>query len=98
MLCCTLVNVIIVDAIDSESTAEKVDTRFAMAAVAVTELTPRSSTPSHAFVGNTAAASVQTVEESESMPCLDIDMLLKVSVTYSKRFLLTWSPSQAPKG
>ena len=58
-----------------------------MDAVAVTELTPRSSAPSHAFVGNTAAASVQTVEESESMPCLDIDMLLKLSVTYSKNFV-----------
>ena len=45
-----------------------------MAAAAVTELTPRSSTPNHVFVGNTAAASVQTVEESESMPCLDIGM------------------------
>ena len=38
-------NIIIIDAIDFESTAAQVDTPSAMAAAAVTELTPRSSTP-----------------------------------------------------
>ena len=66
---------LIVDTFDSESTTECAELQIDTPATSTMVSSAASSSTPNAFVGNAATAASE--QESESMPCLDIGMLLK---------------------